>query len=110
VSFDCRAAATVLRVDPGITFAQSAHRTDIRIRSMTEPEWVQVANCNFVHEALFKKSVLASEGIDAQIPDEHVLGLQPFYANALGGVRVLVRSDQLQRATELLESVLPPEP
>ena len=76
---------------------------------MSEPEWVQVRNCGWIHEAHFVKSVLESEGIKVLIPDEHTLGLQPFYANALGGVRVLVPSGQLKRATELLESAVPKE-
>jgi hypothetical protein len=74
--------------------------------------WVQVRNCNWLHQAQFLKSVLESEGIDVQLPDEHVLGVQPFYGAAIGGVRVMVRPADLQRATELLESVpdaAPPE-
>ena len=57
--------------------------------------------------------MLESEGIDVQLPDEHLLGVQPFYGAAIGGVRVMVRPADLQRATELLESVAdaaPPEP
>jgi hypothetical protein len=69
-------------------------------------EWVEVRNCNWLHQAQFLKSVLESEGIDVQLPDEHVLGVQPFYGAAVGGVRVMVRAADLQRATELLESVV----
>ena len=75
-------------------------------------DWVQVRNCNWLHQAQFLKSVLESEGIDVQLPDEHVLGVQPFYGAAIGGARVMVRPADLQRATELLESVadaVPPE-
>ena len=68
-------------------------------------DWVQVRNCNWLHQAQFLKSVLESEGIDVQLPDEHVLGVQPFYGAAIGGVRVMVRPADLRRATELLESV-----
>lgn len=81
---------------------------------MDHPDnWVQVHNCNWLHQAQFLKSVLESEGIDVQLPDEHLLGVQPFYGAAIGGVRVMVRPADLQRATELLESVAdaaPPEP
>ena len=76
-------------------------------------DWVQVRNCNWLHQAQFLKSVLESEGIDVQLPDEHLLGVQPFYGAAIGGVRVMVRPADLQRATELLESAAdaaPPEP
>jgi len=76
---------------------------------MSDPEWVQIRNCAWVHEAHFVKSVLESEGIDVLIPDEHTLGLNPLYANALGGVRVMVRHADVKRATALLESAIPKE-
>ena len=68
-------------------------------------DWTQVRNCNWLHEAHFVKSVLESEGITVQIPDEHTVGLQPGIATALGGIRVLVPSHQWSRATELLAAV-----
>lgn len=40
-------------------------------------EWVQARNCNWLHEAHFVKSVLESAGIEVQIPDEHVIGINP---------------------------------
>ena len=82
------------------------------VKMDTNDDWVQVRNCNWLHQAQFLKSVLESEGIDVQLPDEHVLGVQPFYGAAIGGVRVMVRARDLPRATELLESVAdaaPPE-
>ena len=69
-----------------------------------EDEWVVVRSCNWLHEAQFVKSVLDSAGIDAQIPDEYTLGVQPLYGSALGGVRVLVRKMDLSRAIELLDA------
>ena len=77
-----------------------------------EQQWVEVCSCTWLHEAYFVKSVLESEGIETLIPDEHLLGVQPLYANAVGGARVLVRSDDLQHAHEILASVreLPNDP
>jgi hypothetical protein len=73
-------------------------------------DWVEVRNCNWLHQAQFLKSVLESEGIDVQLPDEHMLGVQPFYGAAIGGVRVMVRSSDMQRATDLLDSVADADP
>ena len=67
-------------------------------------EWVEVRNCNWVHEAQFFRSVLGSAGIEVFIPDEHTLSVQPMYGAALGGVRVLVRSVDRDRAAELLDA------
>ena len=72
-------------------------------------EWVEVRSFNWLHEAQFIKSVLESAGIEAMIPDEHTLGVQPLYGPLLGGARVLVRADDLTRATELLETTVQPD-
>jgi hypothetical protein len=67
-------------------------------------EWVEVRNCPWLHEAQFLKSVLEGAGIETFIPNEQTLGVQPLYANMLGGARLLVHPDDLERATELLDS------
>jgi hypothetical protein len=67
-------------------------------------DWVEAASCRWLHEAAFLQSVLEAAGIDATIPNEHTLGVQPLYANLLGGVRVLVRRENLERAREVLAS------
>ncbi|MDA1185784.1 MAG: DUF2007 domain-containing protein [Acidobacteria bacterium] len=68
-------------------------------------EWVVVAAPTWLHEALFLKSVLESAAIEATIPDEYTLGVQPLYSNMIGGARVLVRATDRTRAEELLRSV-----
>jgi hypothetical protein len=73
-----------------------------------DADWVEVRNCMWLHEVEFLKSVLDAAGIDALIPNEHTLNVQPLYANALGGARLLVRSEDLQRARELLDSAASP--
>ncbi|HXW03796.1 MAG TPA: DUF2007 domain-containing protein [Vicinamibacterales bacterium] len=75
-----------------------------------ESGWREVRSCNWLHEALFLKSVLEAEGIDVLIPDEHTLGVQPLYAPALGGVRVLVPAADHARAAEVLAPVDAPGP
>lgn len=72
-----------------------------------EQHWVVVRSCSWLQEAEFVKSLLESEGLDVQIPDEYAVGVNPGYTNMLGGVRVLVHSDQLERANEVLRSAEP---
>ena len=74
----------------------------------TSNDWVEVTRCNWLHEALFLQSVLDAAGIEATIPDEHTLGVQPLYGNALGGARLLVRADDLERASEVLNTTNEP--
>ena len=68
-------------------------------------EWMVAATSTWLHEALFLKSVLESAGIDAMIPNEYTLSVQPLYSNMLGGAQVLVRAEDKTRAEQLLQSV-----
>ena len=67
-------------------------------------EWVEVRSCAFLHEAEFVKSLLEAEGIEVFLPDEYTLGVDPGLAPGFGGVRILVRHQDLSRAREVLES------
>ena len=67
-------------------------------------EWVEVRSFTWLHEAEFVKSLLIAHGIEAIIPNAHTLGIQPLYAPALGGVRVLVRAADFDRALEVIDS------
>lgn len=76
----------------------------------TRNEWAEVANVNWLHEAEVVKSVLESEGIEVQLPDQHTVSIQPGAATALGGVRVLVRANDRERARQVLKDTQPLEP
>jgi hypothetical protein len=69
-------------------------------------DWVEATRCTWLHEAEVLRSVLEAGGIDARIPDEQGLGV----LNVVGSVRVLVRSEDLERAAELLQSAAPAGP
>lgn len=75
-----------------------------------EDDWVQIQNCNWVHEANLVVSVLAGDGIEAFVPDAYTLGSRPELGAALGGVRVLVRASDLDRAREVLAAAIPDLP
>jgi Putative prokaryotic signal transducing protein len=74
----------------------------------TAEPWVEIASRAWLHEAAFIRSLLEAEGIVATIPNEHTLGVQPLYGNLLGGVRVLVRTQDVPRAREILQSAAVP--
>lgn len=65
-------------------------------------EWVVAWNSSWLHDALFVRTLLESEGIDVMIPDEHTVGVHSLLANAIGGIRVLVRASDQERAAEVL--------
>jgi hypothetical protein len=60
----------------------------------------------YLHEAQFFKSVLEAAGIESSIPNEYTIGVQPLYAHVLGGVQVLVRSEDLDRAIDVLHATV----
>lgn len=61
-----------------------------------------VATFTFPWEAQLAKAALESEGIEATIADENLIRLYWAISNAIGGVKVQVRADDLERARELL--------
>ncbi len=67
-----------------------------------ETKWAVVRTCLRLPEAELVKSVLESEGIDAFLPDQHLLGLEPGAETVFGGARVLVRASDLDRAQQIL--------
>lgn len=67
-----------------------------------EPGFVTIRNCHWLHEAQSVKSVLAAEGIDADIPDEQTVAVQP----GIGAVRVVVRAEDAARASAVLNAVI----
>ena len=67
-----------------------------------DERFVTIRNCHWLHEAQSVKSVLAAEGIDAQIPDEQTVAVQP----GIGAVRVVVRAEDAERAAATLNAVL----
>jgi hypothetical protein len=68
-------------------------------------DFVTLRTVMWVHEAHFIKSVLDVEGIEVLIPDEHTLGVNPFLSNAIGGARVMVRTQDFARAQAALDAL-----
>ena len=76
---------------------------------MGDEALVTVRICNYLHEAELIKSVLDAEGIEAQIPDAYMAGVQPALGAAIGGIRVVVSSLDHDRAEMALAAMVPAE-
>lgn len=63
---------------------------------------ITVAHFDFPWEAQLARARLESEGIEAWVADEHTIGMQWLYCNALGGVRVQVDVEDLYLARAIL--------
>ncbi len=53
-------------------------------------------------EALVAKSVLDSAGIESFLGDQNIIRMDWFLSNALGGVKLRVREEDVEAATDLL--------
>ena len=55
------------------------------------------------HEAHLAKAKLLSEGIECFVADDNLVSINPFYANAIGGVKLKVWEGDVKEALELLK-------
>jgi hypothetical protein len=54
-------------------------------------------------EALLAKSILESAGIESFLGDQNIIRMDWFLSNALGGVKLRVREEDVEVATSLLD-------
>ncbi len=59
----------------------------------------------FPHEYAVLKLLLDQEGINYVFENETMIGVFPFYSNALGGIHFKVHKEDFERAKEILESL-----
>ena len=48
---------------------------------------------------------LEEEGIKAYLQDEHSVTINPMFANAIGGIKLMVHTVQAERALEIIETI-----
>ena len=58
----------------------------------------------YPHEAHVVKTYLESEGIETELRDEKTVDVNPFYSNAIGGVKLLVKEEDYKRGIEVLKN------
>ena len=63
---------------------------------------VTIARYSLPYEAHLARSRLDAEGIPAFVADEHTIGMQWLYSNALGGVRLQVPEPCVEEARRIL--------
>ena len=65
--------------------------------------WITILTFNFPTEAHLAKSKLESEGIEVLIRDELMAQIYNFNSPAIGGVKLEIREEDLERAMEVLK-------
>ncbi len=66
---------------------------------------ITIATFNDVTEAHILKGRLESEGILCFLGDEHIVGAHPFYAVAVGGVKLKVTENDVEEAKAILKNI-----
>lgn len=65
----------------------------------------QIASYQYPAEAQLFKGKLESEGIEVFIQNENTIGSDPLLSNAIGGVKLLVKNEDVVRAKYILNSI-----
>lgn len=66
-------------------------------------KWVTIRTFTLPTQAMVAATVLQSEGIDYVLQDELTVQVDPFYSNAIGGVKLQVPAHESARAHEVLK-------
>ncbi|MEG9327479.1 Putative signal transducing protein [Salinimicrobium catena] len=68
-------------------------------------DFTLLAVFTFPHEYAILRLLFDQEGIRYVFQNETMIGVFPFYSNALGGIKLKVHKEDLQRSKEILESL-----
>jgi len=79
-------------------------RQDLTIADDPDVKLIAVRRFRDLPEALVAKGMLDSAGVKCFLSDENTVRMDWLWSNALGGVRLWVREDDLPDATSLLSS------
>ena len=65
--------------------------------------FVTIKRFEFLHQAELMKNTLENEGIPCALFDDQMIGLNPLYSNAIGGIKMKVNQVDRERAMKVLE-------
>lgn len=66
---------------------------------------IQIANYQYTSEAYLFKGKLESEGVVVFLQNENTINTDPLLSNALGGVKLFVKSEDVMKAKQILEAI-----
>ena len=74
---------------------------------MSGPRWVTVATFDAPHHARLARTLLDAADIPTRLGDDHIVDAFPYYAVAVGGVKLFVPETDVPDAEAVLASVEP---
>jgi DNA-directed RNA polymerase subunit RPC12/RpoP len=64
---------------------------------------ITIATFQYPHEAAILQAKLELEGIQCYLQDQNVVVANPFYSNAVGGVKLQINDSDLERAKPIVD-------
>lgn len=72
---------------------------------MKEEKFKLLRRFQYSSEAIIYRGKLESQGIEVFMRDNNIVDSNPLYSNAVGGVKMYVKTEDLDKANELLKDV-----
>ena len=72
---------------------------------MKSTKFRKIANYQYTSEAYLFKGKLESEGVEVFLQNENTINTDPLLSNALGGVKLFVKSEDVMKAKQILDSI-----
>lgn len=72
---------------------------------MEEEKFTLLRRFQYSSEAVIYQGKLESQGIEVFLRDINTIDSNPFYSNALGGIKLFVKTEDVGKATEILSDV-----
>lgn len=78
-------------------------RMDIKPTEENSSDTVVIYSANTLLEAQLIQAQLENEGVYSEALDIHTISVHPLLMNAIGGIRIIVRKEDAEKAHELIE-------
>ena len=72
---------------------------------MEEEKFTLLRRFQYSSEAIIFQGKLESQGIEVFLRDQVTIDSNPFYSNALGGIKLFVKTEEYEKANEVLNDV-----
>jgi len=72
---------------------------------MEHSKFYKIANYQYTSEAYLFKGKLESEGVEVFLQNENTINTDPLLSNALGGVKLFVKSEDVMKAKQILDAI-----
>lgn len=70
-----------------------------------ETQFQLLRRFQYSSEAIIYQGKLESQGVEVFLRDNHVVDTNPLYSNAVGGVKLFVKTEDVIKANEILQEV-----